>query len=149
MRAVIQRVAQARVEVDSLEVGAIDRGMLVLLGIAKGDSDNDVQWMARKLAALRIFTDDSGRMNLDIRQVGGAVLLVSQFTLLADLSRGNRPGFDAAELPQLAKDRVEEVATALHAAGISVAQGRFAADMQVSLVNDGPVTILLDSKRAE
>ncbi len=147
MIAVIQRVTRARVTVEGAEVGAIEGGLLVLLGVARGDPDESVAWMAKKLAALRIFADADGRMNLDVRQVQGAILLVSQFTLLGDASQGNRPGFTDAEAPTIAARRCDEVAAAISAQGVRVARGRFGASMQVELLNDGPVTIILDSSR--
>ncbi len=149
MIAVVQRVSRATVHAsgcDGVLLGAIDSGFVVLLGISRGDSPHDVDWMVNRLARLRVFADDAGKMNLDIRQVNGSILLVSQFTLLADLSRGHRPGFSAAEEPSIAVTRCEEVARALVARGIQVAQGSFGADMRVTLENDGPVTIILDSR---
>ena len=146
MIAVIQRVARASVTVEGEVVGAIDGGLLVLLGIARGDQASDVEWMARKIGALRIFEDPAGKMNLDVRQRGGGILLVSQFTLLGDTSRGNRPGFSAAEDPEIAARRCDEVAAALRLRGLTVAQGRFGASMKVDILNDGPVTIILDSR---
>lgn len=147
MISVVQRVSHAQVTVDSAQVGAIERGLLVLLGVAKGDTTVDAEWIARKLVALRIFPDDMGKMNLDVRQVTGSILLVSQFTLLADLSRGNRPGFEGAELPENAQALYQEVSRALALAGVPVAHGRFGQSMQVTLCNDGPVTILVDSRK--
>lgn len=146
MLAVVQRVTRATVVVESNIVGEIGHGLLVLLGIARGDQSSDVQWMVKKIAGLRIFADDAGRMNLDIAQVRGAILLVSQFTLLADLSSGNRPGFGLAEDPAIARVRCNEVAEGLTQKNIPIARGQFAASMAVSLTNDGPVTILLDSR---
>ncbi len=146
MIAVIQRVRSARVQVDSQVIGAIDTGLLVLLGIAKNDGEPDVLWMIKRIAHLRIFSDSGGKMNFDVRQINGAVLIVSQFTLLADLSSGNRPGFSGAEDPVIAKQRCEEVACGIEALGIPTARGAFGADMCVTLENDGPVTITLDSR---
>lgn len=146
MRAVVQRVTEASVEVDGVRVGAVDRGLLVLLGVADGDTDADRAWMVRKLAGLRIFRDDEGRMNLDVAAAGGAVLLVSQFTLLADCRRGHRPSFIEAAAPDVAAPMVEAVADDLRGRGLRVETGRFAADMKVRLLNDGPVTITLDSR---
>ncbi|MSR43789.1 MAG: D-tyrosyl-tRNA(Tyr) deacylase [Phycisphaerales bacterium] len=145
MIAVLQRVAHARVRVGDRETGSIKHGLLVLLGIARGDGAHDVQWMAQRIAALRIFHDDGGKMNLDIRQVHGSILLVSQFTLLADLSGGNRPGWSRAEEPAIARVKCEEVQVALVREGIPVSCGEFGAAMRVELENDGPVTIVLDS----
>lgn len=146
MRAVVQRVTEASVEVDGVRVGAVDRGLLVLLGVADGDTDADRAWMVRKLAGLRIFRDDEGRMNLDVAAAGGEVLLVSQFTLLADCRRGHRPSFIEAAAPDVAAPMVEAVADDLRGRGLHVETGRFAADMKVRLLNDGPVTITLDSR---
>lgn len=146
MIAVIQRVARARVDVDGETVGSIEHGLLVLLGIAKGDDASDSAWMAKRITHLRIFADGAGKMNCDVQQVHGSVLLISQFTLLADVSSGNRPGFSGAEVPQLARERCESVARAIEAMGIPTARGVFGADMLVSLENDGPVTITLDSR---
>lgn len=147
MRAVVQRVGQARVEVGGAAVGAIDRGLLVLLSVGQDDSPLDVPLMAGKLANLRIFSDAAGKMNLDVRQIGGQVLLVSQFTLHGDARRGNRPSFAAAMAPGPAAAMVQQVAEALQALEIGVRQGVFGADMQVHLVNDGPVTLLIDTKK--
>ena len=148
MRAVIQRVRQARVEVDGAEVGAIGCGFLVLLGVAAGDTAADAAYLAEKTAGLRIFEDDAGKMNLALPDVGGAVLAVSQFTLLGDCRKGRRPGFTDAAPPQLADLLYNQYVAALRAAGLEVATGLFRAEMQVHLVNDGPVTLLLDSRKA-
>ena len=147
MIAVLQRVTRGKVEVGSSEVGSIERGLVVLLGIARGDSESDVLWMSKRIASLRIFSDEAGKMNWDIDQAQGSILLVSQFTLLADLSSGNRPGFSHAEEPTIARIRCGEVAAQLVGRGIRVAHGEFGANMLVFLENDGPVTIVLDSKR--
>jgi len=147
MIAVLQRVTRGKVEVGSREVGSIERGLVVLLGIARGDSESDVLWMSKRIASLRIFSDEAGKMNWDIHQAQGSILLVSQFTLLADLSSGNRPGFTHAEEPDIARIRCSEVAAHLVERGIRVAHGEFGANMLVTLENDGPVTIVLDSKR--
>ncbi len=147
MRAVVQRVRFARVEVAGEVVGAIGTGLLVLLSVAKDDVANDRAYLVDKIGGLRIFADEQGKMNLDVRQAGGALLLVSQFTLHGDVRRGRRPGFTDAMAPDGAAPEVERVAADLRALGIQVAQGVFGADMQVSLCNDGPVTILLDSKK--
>ncbi len=145
MKAVLQRVASASVAVGGQTVGAIGRGILVLLGIERGDGDADVTWMARKIAELRMFEDDAGKMNRSVEEVGGEVLVVSQFTLCADCRKGRRPGFDNAAEPERAEALYEAVAKALRTRGLRVATGRFAAMMDVSLVNTGPVTFLLDS----
>lgn len=147
MRAVVQRVAFARVQVAGQTVGEIAAGLLVLLSVGADDEPADLAYIADKVAGLRIFADADGKMNLDVRQAGGAILLVSQFTLHGDVRRGKRPSFTAAMAPEPAARVVEQAAAAWRAAGIAVAQGVFGADMQVSLCNDGPVTILLDSKK--
>ena len=146
MRAVIQRVTWASVEVEGRLVGVIGAGLLVLLGIAKGDGDADCRFMVEKLRGLRIFSDDAGKMNRSLGDVGGAILLVSQFTLLGNTKSGRRPGFEEAAPPQEAKRWYEEVSAALKAEGTTVETGVFAAHMKVELVNDGPVTFLLDSR---
>jgi D-tyrosyl-tRNA(Tyr) deacylase len=146
MKAVIQRVTRASVEVEGRTVGAIGAGLLVLLGIAKGDGEADCRFMVEKLRGLRIFSDDAGKMNRSLVDVGGAVLLVSQFTLLGNTKSGRRPGFEDAAPPEEAQRRYEDVLAALKAAGTTVETGVFAAHMKVELVNDGPVTFLLDSR---
>ena len=146
MKAVIQRVTRASVEVEGRTVGAIGTGLLVLLGIAKGDGDGDCRFMVEKLRGLRIFPDDAGKMNRSLVDVGGAVLLVSQFTLLGNTKSGRRPGFEDAAPPEEAQRWYEEVVAALKAEGTMTETGVFAAHMKVDLVNDGPVTFLLDSR---
>jgi D-tyrosyl-tRNA(Tyr) deacylase len=147
MRAVIQRVRQATVVIEGRETARIGRGLLVLVGVAAGDVAADVEWLAGKVVQLRIFADDRGRMNLDIRESGGELLVVSQFTLLADVRRGNRPSFAPAARPEDAVPCYERFLEQLEVhLGRPPARGVFAADMQVSLQNDGPVTILLDSR---
>lgn len=148
MISIIQRVSEAAVHVDGECVGRIERGLLVLLGVHAADTDADAQWMARKIGALRIFTDDAGKMNRSVLDERGGVLLVSNFTLCADTNRGNRPGFDRAMRPEAALPLVERVGELLAAQGVPVGRGRFGASMRVSLVNEGPVTIVLDSARA-
>jgi D-tyrosyl-tRNA(Tyr) deacylase len=145
MRAVIQRVSQASVTVDEDTVGRIDRGLLVLLGVGEGDDTDDARYVARKVAGLRIFEDEDGRMNLSVRDVGGQVLLVPQFTLYGDCRRGRRPSFSSAAAPDAADALYGQVAEGLESEGVPVSTGQFQAHMQVALVNDGPVTILLDS----
>ena len=146
MRAVIQRVRSASVTVEEEVVGKIGPGFLVLLGVATGDDDDDGTWMARKIAGLRVFPDDAGRMNLDLAAAGGEVLLVSQFTLQADCRRGNRPSFIAAAAPEIAAPAVDRVGNLLRERhGLKVETGRFGASMEVRLLNDGPITIVLDS----
>jgi len=146
MKAVIQRVMRASVGVEERIVGAIGPGLLVLLGVAKGDGEADCRYMVEKLRGLRIFADDAGKMNRSLVDVGGAVLLVSQFTLLGNTRSGRRPGFEDAAPPGDAKRWYEQVAAALKAHGTTVETGVFAAHMKVELVNDGPVTFLLDSR---
>lgn len=144
MRALIQRVAHARVEVAGQVVGAIDRGLLVFLGVQRGDDVARARAMASRLLAYRLFADADGRMNLDVRAIGGGVLLVPQFTLAADTSRGLRPSFSRAAEPAFARELYEETLRALREHHAIVACGVFGADMQVSLQNDGPVTFLLE-----
>lgn len=143
MRAVLQRVTEARVTVDGETVGQIGRGWLVLLGVGHGDTEATAVALADKAAGLRCFEDDAGKTNLSAADVGAAWLVVSQFTLLADTSRGRRPGFTNAASPELASALVDRFAERLVAQHFEVAQGRFGAHMQVSLVNDGPFTIVL------
>ena len=147
MRAVVQRVTSAAVTVGGRAVGAIAHGLLVFVGVEKDDGPADVEYIAGKVGALRVFEDDAHHMNRSVHEVGGAVLVVSQFTLAADCRRGRRPSFDAAAPPDVARPLYEDVVRALQAAGLSVATGEFQAMMQVSLVNDGPVTLLLDSRK--
>lgn len=146
MIAVVQRAAEASVRVNGEVVGSIGRGLMVLLGVARGDSERDAEWIARKLVALRIFADDDGKMNRSVLDVSGGILLISQFTLLGDASKGNRPGFSRAEDPATARDLYERTCGLVEACGLVVARGCFGESMQVALVNDGPVTILLDSR---
>jgi D-tyrosyl-tRNA(Tyr) deacylase len=148
MRAVVSRVAWARVVVDGETVGEIGRGLLVLVGVTHGDGDAEAGWLAAKAAALRVFADQAGRMNRSVVEVGGGALVVSQFTLYGDARRGRRPSYVAAAAPEQAAPLVEAVAKALAAEGVPVARGRFGADMTVESAGDGPVTILLDSDRA-
>ena len=147
MRAVIQRVSEARVEVGGEVVGRVDHGMLVLLGVERGDTADDLAYLVDKTAGLRIFEDADGKMNLDVQQVDGAVLAVSQFTLLADCRKGRRPGFSDAAPPEEANHIYREYMDGLEERGIKVAAGVFQAEMAVHLINDGPVTILLDSRK--
>ena len=145
MRVVLQRVTMASVAVGGREIGRIGSGLLALVGIGPGDDSAVVEKMAGKVAALRIFSDERGHMNRDVQEHGGAVLSVSQFTLYADVRRGRRPGFTEAAAPEMAKPLWIAFGQALRARGLHVKEGEFGADMAVSLVNDGPVTILLDS----
>ncbi len=147
MRAVIQRVARASVEVDGTIVGKIGPGLLVLLGVAREDGESDARYIADKILGLRIFSDDEGKMNRSLADCGGSVLLVSQFTLLGDTAKGRRPGFERAAPPELARALYEKVADDLRAQGAPVETGVFGAHMAVELVNDGPVTFVLDSRR--
>jgi D-aminoacyl-tRNA deacylase len=145
MRAVVQRVSSARVEVDGQVTGEIGRGLLVLLGVGQGDTECEAAWLAEKIAGLRIFEDEAGKMNLSVQDIGGAVLIVSQFTLFGDCRRGRRPSFTEAAPPEAADRLYQDFCTRLRAAGIPVATGLFQAHMDVHLVNDGPVTIWLDT----
>lgn len=147
MRLVIQRVTRAEVRIDNRVVGRIGRGSVVLVGIATDDTPLVVERMAAKLLGLRYFEDAEGRVNVDLAAVGGALLVVSQFTLYAELRRGRRPGFTDAALPDVAEPLVDRFVAALRAAGASVETGRFGAEMQVVLENDGPFTLVLDSAR--
>ena len=148
MRAVIQRVSRALVKVDGELTGEIAKGLLVLLGVAQDDSEADANYLAEKVAGLRVFEDETGKMNLSAAEVGGAVLAVSQFTLFGDVRRGKRPSFDAAARPEQAKALYEYFVDRLRACGMRCETGRFQEMMEVELVNSGPVTILLDSKKA-
>ncbi len=147
MRAVVQRVSRAEVRVEGKVAGAIGRGLLVLLGVCREDGEEDARAMADKLAGLRIFEDEAGKMNRALAEVGGGVLLISQFTLLGDARKGNRPGFVDAAPPEAADALYRRVAELLREKGLAVATGTFRAEMSVSLVNEGPVTILLDSRK--
>lgn len=151
MRACVQRVARASVAVDRETgeeiVGRIGGGLLVLLGIAADDTSDDARQLARKIVELRIFEDDQGKMNRSLAEAGGAMLVVSQFTLLGDCRRGRRPSFSAAAPPELAEQLYEEFVAAVRAVPLEVATGRFRQHMRVALVNDGPVTLLLDSRK--
>ena len=146
MRAVLQRVSRARVVVGEEVTGAIGPGLLVLLGVAPGDTAAQAQWLADKVVGLRVFNDADDKMNLSVADVGGAVLVVSQFTLYGDCRKGRRPSFIEAAGPELAVPLYEAFVAAVRAHGVPTATGRFGAMMQVELVNDGPVTILIDSK---
>jgi D-tyrosyl-tRNA(Tyr) deacylase len=145
MRAVIQRVRSACVSVDGDEVGRIGAGMLVLLAAAKDDGPDQVKWMAEKLAGLRIFADDAGKMNLSLTQVSGEMLIVSQFTLYGDCRKGRRPSYAHAAAPELAEPLYIDFIEAVRSRGIPVQQGVFGAMMDVDLINDGPVTLIVDS----
>jgi len=150
MRVVVQRVTEAAVAIDGREVGRIGPGLAVLVGVETGDAPADSAWLAGKLAALRIFADDEGRMNRSVREIGGGLLVVSQFTLHAATAKGNRPGFTRAARPEEAIPLYEAFLTDLEReSGRRPERGVFAADMRVSLVNNGPVTILIDSRNRE
>jgi len=144
MRAVIQRVNEAAVSVDERVVGAIDTGIVVLVGVTHDDGEAQAEWLARKVAGLRIFEDDKGRMNASLLDVGGEALVISQFTLYADARKGRRPGFSDAAAPEVAEPLVERFVNALRSYGVHVETGIFGADMLVEIHNDGPVTILLE-----
>lgn len=149
MKAVIQRVRRASVEVDRHVVGRIEQGMVVMLGVAKGDSAADVEYMAQKLPTIRMFSDEQGKLNRSLTDIDGAILLISQFTLLANLDHGRRPSFEEAAPPQEAELLYRLVADRLRSQGHRVETGIFGASMIVSLDNDGPVTLLLDSRKKE
>ncbi|HEU4408329.1 MAG TPA: D-aminoacyl-tRNA deacylase [Polyangiaceae bacterium] len=148
MRAVVQRCREARVEVAGEIVGAIGPGLVAFVGAGKGDGDADLRYVADKLLGLRVFVDEAGKMNRSVVEAGGALLVVSQFTLYGDVRRGRRPGFDAALEPGAARAMLEQMVSVLRAGGVRVETGRFGADMRVVVDNDGPVTILVDSSRA-
>ena len=146
MRAVVQRVTSASVTVAGETVGQISHGLLVLLGVAQDDREQDVVQLAQKLIGLRVFDDDAGKMNLDVVQVSGAMLIVSQFTLLADCRKGRRPSYTGAAPPQLAESLYEAFIIAVSSQGVPVETGRFGAMMDVALVNDGPVTLIVETR---
>ncbi len=146
MRAVVQRVKSARVCVDGRVSGKIGKGLLVLLGVGKGDGENDVSFLASKIPELRIFEDDSGKFNLSLKEISGEILVVSQFTLFGDCRKGRRPSFTEAEEPTVANSLYEFFILKLREQGIPVQTGEFQAKMEVHLINDGPVTLLLDSR---
>ncbi len=146
MRAVVQRVRQARVVIGGDVAGEITTGLLVLLGVTHADTEEQARWLAEKVVGLRIFADAEGKMNRDVTEAGGAVLVVSQFTLYGDCRKGRRPSFIDAAPPPVAIPLYEAFVSAIKALGVPAATGRFGADMQVELVNDGPVTLIVDSK---
>ena len=147
MRAVLQRVSEASVTIDGRIVGAISKGWLALIGVAKGDSVADTAWLADKILGARAFPDAEGKMNLSVNDIKGEILAVSQFTLLGDLRSGRRPGFSDAAAPADADQLYNTVVGSLRASGLKIATGIFQAHMAVSLINDGPVTLLLDSRK--
>ena len=147
MRCVVQRVSRAHVSVDGIVVGSIGAGFVALVGAEAGDTLNDMRYCADKIIGLRVFDDAAGKMNLSIKEAGGAILLISQFTLMGDARHGRRPSFSRAARPEDAEPMLNQMAEYIAAAGIAVESGRFQAHMAVELVNDGPVTILLDSKK--
>ncbi len=148
MRAVIQRVSRASVKVDGDTVGQIEKGLLVLLGVAQDDTDSDADYLADKIVGMRVFEDADEKMNLAVTEVGGAILAVSQFTLYGDMRRGRRPSFDAAARPEQARRLYEYFVEKIRAAGVRCETGKFQAMMEVELVNEGPVTILIDSTKS-
>ena len=145
MRALLQRVSEAQVRVNGAEIGACGRGLMILVCAMQGDTDEDATRLALKISKLRIFTDDGGKINRSVLDIAGEALVVSQFTLAADTTRGNRPGFSAAAPPEEGKALYEKFARNLAELGVPVATGEFGADMKVSLINDGPVTIFMES----
>jgi D-aminoacyl-tRNA deacylase len=147
VRAVVQRVGTSSVRVDGRIVGSISSGLLVYLGVARGDAENDVRYIADKVASLRIFEDDGGKMNRSVLEMGREVLVISQFTLLADARKGRRPSFSESAAPDVARRLYEEVIAAFIAVGLTTQSGTFGAHMEISVLNQGPVTILLDSRR--
>ena len=147
MRACVQRVVEASVRVEEETIGKIGRGLLVLLGVGVDDTEADSRYLADKIVTLRIFEDDEGKMNRSLAEQGGAMLVVSQFTLWGDCRRGRRPSFIAAAPPELAESLYETFVAAVGATGLPVATGKFRAKMQVAIINDGPVTLLLDSRK--
>lgn len=149
MKAVVQRVIRASVSVDESVVGAIGPGLLVLLGAAQGDTTTEALWLAHKVANLRIFSDTDGRMNLSVKDIGGQILIVSQFTLIANTRKGFRPSFVPAAAPDIAEPLVNQFTEAVASEGVVVETGIFGAHMVVELINDGPVTILLEKENSE
>lgn len=147
MRAVVQRVSEASVRVAGQTVGRIGAGLLVLLGVGTADAEADAAWMAEKLLGLRVFEDEDGKMNRSVADIEGSLLVVSQFTLFGDCRKGKRPGFSDAARPELAIPLYEKVVALLRDSGLAVETGVFQTDMKVALVNDGPVTLLVDSKK--
>lgn len=147
MRSVVQRVSKASVTVDGETVGEIDKGLLVLLGVHGQDGRKEIEWMTEKVVNLRIFEDNVGKMNLSLRDIGGEMLIVSQFTLYGDCRKGRRPGYSKAAPPDIAELLYEQFIAKVEQMGITAAKGKFGAMMDVALINDGPVTLLLDSEK--
>lgn len=147
MRAVVQRVSQSKVTVEGTVTGEIKKGLMVLLGVADGDTEKDAEYMANKISGLRIFMDDEDKMNLSVKDIGGDILAVSQFTLLGDVRKGKRPSFSSAARPDTANELYQKFIEYLRNDGLHVEEGVFQTHMMVDLTNDGPVTILLDSKK--
>ena len=148
MKALVQRVSKASVTVDDVVVSSIDAGFLILLGVMKGDGEKELEYLVRKVAALRVFYDDDNKMNLSLKDIKGEALVVSQFTLAADTRKGNRPSFVDAEAPEKANAMYEKFMSRLSAVGVNVQGGVFAAHMEVALVNDGPVTIMIETPKS-
>lgn len=147
MRAVIQRSKQASVKIDNKVISTIDKGLVVFVAIKVDDTQKDIEYIAKKIAGIRIFEDEAGKMNNDIKSINGQILAVSNFTLYGDMSHGYRPGFTESMMPPRAEDMYNQFIEELKKYNIEVVTGRFGADMQVSIINDGPVTIIIDSKR--
>lgn len=147
MKALIQRVAEADVTVGTEKIGEIGKGVLLFLGVEKGDSEKDLEYLLKKVPNLRIFEDEAGRMNRSVKEIGGGIMVISQFTLAADCRKGSRPSFDPAEEPEKARAIYETLVNRLRADGLSVSTGKFGEFMRVRLVNEGPVTIILDSRK--